>query len=158
MFRSGAALLVCLLCAAAARAQATTGELSGVILDRTSERPLVGVVVTLVGTDRSAVTDDDGRFRLAGAPAGAQRLLLAAPGAEPVTIDEEVVAGRHRQVRYLLATTAPRGAYESTVRAPRVERAGVGETRVAREEARRGAGAGDDPLKVIEDLPGVARA
>jgi hypothetical protein len=158
MFRSGAALLVCLVGAGTARAQATTGELSGIVLERGSERPLVGVVVTLVGADRSAVTDDDGRFRLAGAPAGAQRLTLAAPGGEPVTIDEEIVAGRHRQVRYLVATTLPRGAYESTVRAPRVERAGVVETGVAREEARHVAGTGDDPLKVIEDLPGVARA
>ena len=44
------------------------------------------------------------------------------------------------------------------MRAPRVERAGVVETGVAREEARRVAGAADDPLKVVEDLPGVARA
>ena len=44
------------------------------------------------------------------------------------------------------------------MRAPRVERAGVVETGVSREEARRVAGAADDPLKVVEDLPGVARA
>src|SRR5207253_7144197 len=85
-------------------------------------------------------------------------LTLAAPAAEPVTVDEEIVAGRHRQVRYLLLPSRPLGAYESTVRAPRVERAGVIETGVAREEARRVAGAADDPLKVVEDLPGVARA
>ena len=155
MFRSSIAL-ACLLVAVTAHAQATTGELSGVVLDRATERPLVGVTVTL--GERSAITDEDGRFRLIGAPAGSQTLILAAPNAAPVSVEEEVIAGRHRQVRYLVALEAPRGAYESTVRAPRVERAGVVETGVAREEARRVAGAADDPLKVVEDLPGVARA
>ncbi|HEX4459979.1 MAG TPA: hypothetical protein VIA18_18505 [Polyangia bacterium] len=44
------------------------------------------------------------------------------------------------------------------MRAARVEHAGVVETAVGAAEARRVAGTGDDPLKVIEDLPGVARA
>jgi TonB dependent receptor len=58
-----------------------------------------------------------------------------------------------------VATTpaAPR-IYQSNVRAARVERAGVVETAVSGEEARHVAGTADDPLKVIEDLPGVARA
>ncbi|MCA1665179.1 MAG: carboxypeptidase-like regulatory domain-containing protein, partial [Myxococcales bacterium] len=150
--------LVCLGLATAARAQPTTGDLSGVVVERATERPLVGVTVTLAGTERSAITDEEGRFRLTGAPAGPATLILAAPDSAPVSVEEEVVAGRHREVRYLLAPAAPRGAYESTVRAPRVERAGVVETGVGREEARRAAGAADDPLKVVEDLPGVARA
>lgn len=44
------------------------------------------------------------------------------------------------------------------MRAARVERAGVVETTVGAAEARHVAGTGDDPIKVIEDLPGVARA
>ena len=151
-------MLACVCAATAARAQATTGELSGVIVDRATERPLVGVTVTLVGSARSAITDDEGRFRFAGAPAGHQTLVLTAPDSEPVTVDEEIVAGRHRDVRYLIAPSVTRGAYESTVRAPRVERAGVVETGVGRQEARSVAGTADDPLKVVEDLPGVARA
>jgi len=147
-----------LLGAAVAQAQSRTGELSGVVLERATERPIVGVSVTLAGTDRSAITDEAGRFRLIGAPAGHHTLVLTPPGAAPVSVDEEIAAGRHREVRYLVDVAAPRGTYESTVRAPRVERAGVVETGVSREEARRVAGAGDDPLKVVEDLPGVARA
>jgi len=158
MFPRAAIALACVCAATAARAQPTTGDLSGVVVDRATERPLVGVTVTLAGTGRSAITDEDGRFRLTGAPAGRQTLILAAPDSAPVTVDEEVVAGRHRDVRYLLAPSAPRGAYESTVRAPRVERAGVVETGVTRQEARHAAGAADDPLKIVEDLPGVARA
>jgi hypothetical protein len=150
---------IAIVCAAGvAAAQSTTGELGGVVLERGSERPLVGVTVTLVDSGRSAITDEEGRFRFSGAPAGPHTLTLAPPDAEPVTVEEEVLAGRRRDVRYLLAPTVRRGAYQSTVRAPRVERASVVETGVTREEARRTAGAGDDPLKVVEDLPGVARA
>ena len=152
------ALALVVAAAATARAQATTGELSGVIVNRATERPLVGVTVTLAGSGRSAITDEAGRFRLSGVRAGPQSLVLAAPNSAPVTVDEEVVAGRHREVRYLLTPAAPHAAYESTVRAPHVERASVVETGVTRKEARRAAGAADDPLKVVEDLPGVARA
>jgi carboxypeptidase family protein len=150
--------LFCLFAAGVARAQATTGELGGVVLDRATERPLVGVTVTLVGSDRSAITDEDGRFRLTGAPAGRHTLTIAPPDAAPLTVDEEIVAGRRRDVRYLVAPVVAHAGYQSTVRAPRVERAGVIETGVVREEARRVAGTADDPLKVVEDLPGVARA
>ena len=68
--RIALALALLVAAAATAHAQATTGELSGVVLDRATERPLVGVTVTLAGTGRSAITDEDGRFRLSGAPAG----------------------------------------------------------------------------------------
>ena len=144
--------------AGVAHAQSTTGELTGVVLDRLSERPLLGVTVTMVDAGRSDVTDDDGRFHFFGAAGGRHTLTLTAPDAAPVTVDEQVIAGRHREVRYLLEPRARAEGYQSTVRAPRVERASVVETSVSQQEARQVAGAGDDPLKVVEDLPGVARA
>ncbi|HEY2743911.1 MAG TPA: TonB-dependent receptor [Polyangia bacterium] len=154
------ALVFVVAAAVAAHAQTlpTTGELSGVIVERGSERPLVGVGVAIAGSDRSAITDEAGRFALLGAPAGRVTLVLTPPGAAPLRIDEEVAAGRHRQVRYVVSLEAARAGYESIVRAPRVERAGVVEIGVSREEARHAAGTADDPLKVLEDLPGVARA
>lgn len=152
-----AAFLVVALVAAAARAQPATGELEGVVLDRATEQPLGGVAVTMPDVGRSATTDEAGRFRFAGAPAGRHALVLAAPELVPVTVDEEVTPGALRQVRYLIAPERAR-PYESTVRAPRVERASVVETGLSRAEARRVAGTGDDPLKVVEDLPGVGRS
>lgn len=140
---------------AIALAQPATGELEGVVLDRANEAPLADVTVTL--GDRISITDGDGRFRFAGVAAGHHAVLLDGEKLAPVTVDEEVVAGVRRQVRYLVSPRA-RVAYESTVRAPRVERAAVVETAIARETARRTPGAGDDALKVVEDLPGVARA
>ncbi|MDB4967013.1 MAG: TonB family protein / TonB-dependent receptor [Myxococcales bacterium] len=137
---------------------AATGELSGIVLERGTARPLGGVTVTMTDVARVARTDDDGRFRFIGAPVGRHTLTLAGPELDDVAVDEEVAGGRHREVRYLVTTRAPSDRYQSVVRAPRIERAGVVETGVGREEARHVAGAADDPLKVVEDLPGVARA
>jgi hypothetical protein len=173
MFRSAAAVALTLLLAAAAHAQAT-GELGGVVYDRATRAPLPDVVVTLRsaaetraagsvetrtagGETRTAITDEQGRFSFLGAPAGKVTLELASSG-ERVTVDESVTAGRRRDVEYLLSSAGPKAPYVAWVRAPTVERATVVETRIGREEARRAAGAGDDPLKVVEDLPGVARA
>ena len=150
--------LAVLLATVAARAQPVTGELSGVIVERGSERPLPGVSVTMSDAARVARTDDEGRFRFIGAPVGRHTLVLGAPDLDDITIDEEVVGGAHREVRYLVTPRAPQARYQSTVRAPRLERSGVVETGVAREEARRVPGTADDPLKVVENLPGVARA
>jgi hypothetical protein len=149
------AIVALMLGPAIARAQPATGELEGVVLDRATELPLADVTVRLA--ERLSITDAEGRFRFAGVRAGRHTLTLEGPKLEPVTVDEEVTPGVRRTVRYLVS---PRMsvAFESTVRAPRVERAAVVETGIAREEARRAPGAGDDPLKVIEDLPGVARA
>src|SRR5262249_14663737 len=155
MWRRSAALALALVLGAALTARAqpgpATGELSGVVVERASERPLVGIVVTVVGSERSAITDEEGRFRLSGMPAGTLTLVLTPPDGAPVRVDEEILAGRHRQVRYLVSPEAARDRYQSTVRAPRVERAGVVEVGVSREQARRVAGAADDPLKVVED-------
>ena len=149
--------MLVVLAAAVARAQPATGELEGVVLDRATEQPLPGVRVTLGDLGRSATTDADGRFRFAGAPAGRHPLVLDAPTLEPVTVDEEVTPGALRTVRYLVSPRRQE-PYVSTVRAPRVERASVVESGVTRAEARRVAGTGGDPLKVVEDLPGVARS
>jgi hypothetical protein len=152
-------VIALVLLAAAARAQTVaSGELDGVVLERGSERPLGGVRVQVSDLPAAvAVTGPDGHFALPPLPAGSHTLVLTPPGLDPLSVDEEIGAGVHKSVRYLVAS-AVRPRYETTVRAPRVERAGVVETGVSRAEARRVAGTADDPLKVVEDLPGVARA
>ena len=73
------------------------------------------------------LTDEEGRFRLSGAPAGCVTLVLTPPGAAPLRVDEEVLAGRHRDVLRYLAdhrSRARRLRVDQCAR-PRVERAGV---------------------------------
>ena len=69
-----AAVLVLLLCAAAARAQTATGSIEGLVVDSTGA-VLPGVAVTIVhqgtGVSREVVSDAQGLFRAPLLPVGA---------------------------------------------------------------------------------------
>jgi len=61
-------------------AQAQTGAVAGQVTDSLTQRPLVGVEVSIPGVARKAVTDQDGRFSLAGVPVGPQIVQTALIG------------------------------------------------------------------------------
>src|SRR5689334_4878054 len=73
-----------------ATAQGTVGTVSGTIRERGSERPLAGVQVRVVGTQRAALSDATGNYRIAGVPVGTIQLSAQqigyAPQARSVTI------------------------------------------------------------------------
>ena len=60
------AALVVAAALAAAPAGAQQGEISGVVVEAQSQRPVPGAQVTVQGQTRSAVTDPEGRFRITG--------------------------------------------------------------------------------------------
>ncbi|MDB4913305.1 MAG: TonB-dependent receptor [Gemmatimonadetes bacterium] len=75
-----------LLCLAAlfgvsssASAQAS-GAIAGVVTNAETHTAVMGAKVALSGRDRSALTDDHGRYTLRDVPAGAQRVLVTAIG------------------------------------------------------------------------------
>ena len=72
-------------------AQATKGTIRGRITDEATHQALSGVVVTL--GHRSALTQNDGRYVVAGVPAGADSLRARLLGYAPVGQLVEVVAG-----------------------------------------------------------------
>src|SRR2546426_9929899 len=66
--------LIALACSAAGLgAQTGTGTITGHVTDSATGRPVVAVRLSVVGTDRAAVTAEDGGFVLAAVPAGARR-------------------------------------------------------------------------------------
>jgi hypothetical protein len=70
-----------LLCAANLTAQ--TGTISGRVIDSASRQPLSAVSLRLVGTQRGAVTRDDGTYTLPNVPVGAQRVRASRIGFGP---------------------------------------------------------------------------
>src|SRR5256885_13507479 len=71
--------------AAGLGAQTGTGTITGHVTDSATGRPVVAVRLSVVGTDRTAVTAEDGGFVLAAVPAGAERggaalVRLSSPG------------------------------------------------------------------------------
>jgi TonB-linked SusC/RagA family outer membrane protein len=52
----------------------TAALVTGTVTDEATRRPVAGVQITVIGTTLGAMTDDQGRYRLAGVPAGSARL------------------------------------------------------------------------------------
>src|SRR2546429_7464183 len=70
-------------------AQTGTGTITGHVADSVTGRPVVAVRLSVVGTDRAAVTAEDGGFVLAAVPAGTQRVRASRIG---FSAREETVA------------------------------------------------------------------
>ena len=77
-----------------AAAQTATGRITGVITDRTAGAPISNVTVTVVGTQLAARSGPDGRYVLADAPVGAQRIRAARIGYAPTDQLVTLAAGQ----------------------------------------------------------------
>jgi len=129
-------------------------NLTGRIRERGTRRKLSGIEVT--AGDRSAFSDQEGRFELRGLPEGEPiEIVIAAPGYERFSTRETIPPGQKVEVEYRLQPLFV-SPFEATVEGER-ERTEVSRTTVTRAETERVAGTQGDPLKVVEDLPGVAR-
>ncbi len=62
--------------ASAAQQPAATGVITGRVVDRAGNTPVAAAQVFVVGTTRSAVTDDNGAFRISGVAAGTAQVRV----------------------------------------------------------------------------------
>ncbi|HXX32812.1 MAG TPA: TonB-dependent receptor [Myxococcaceae bacterium] len=144
--------------AAPATEQAREGPVnfSGTVLERGTRRPLAGAEVALPDLKLVTTTDAQGAFRMRDVPAGTQRIVVDATGHDRFETTESFSAGKETRVRYFLLKRyfSP---YETVVRAER-EKKEVTELSLSLQEVQRIPGTYGDALKVVQNLPGVARA
>ncbi len=96
-----------LLCSAGAvRAQTPTGRIGGVVTESGSSSPLASVSVIVVGTQRGVLTAGDGRYVLAGVPAGAYTVRAMALGYGNEDVQVQVVAGQTATANFQLTPQA----------------------------------------------------
>jgi len=91
-----------LLWAAQLGAQASTGAITGRVIDTTSQQPLSGVRIHVAGTDRSTLTVEDGSFLLGGVPAGIQQVRASRIGYVVQQQQVTVTAGATASVEFAL--------------------------------------------------------
>lgn len=142
----------------------TTGELSGVLRDRATGKPIAQATVR-VGDHTEVVTDSAGAFYFPDLPAGQVGVVIIVQGLpEPLSVNEEIAAGTTTEARYDVVLPEPSVQSDDTddlevvvVAPPRLDRSVVS-TKIAASEARRLPGTQGDVLKVIDSMPGVGRA
>lgn len=130
-------------------------NLKGQVRERGSRRRLTGVEVTVPAAGLSSFTDAKGQFELRGVPAGAQEVVIAAPGFERLAVKEVIEEGKALEVRYLLQPLFA-SPFEATITGEK-ERQELSKTSISIQEVNRIPGTQGDALKVVENLPGVAR-
>ncbi len=129
--------------------------LRGVVLERGTREPLAGVSVS-AGDGASGFTDREGRFELTGLAPGAVKVSAVAPSHHRFETEETLEAGKALEVRYYLRKKG-QDLYEALVVGQR-DKKEVTSVTITSGEVSRVAGVSGDTVKVVQNLPGVARA
>ncbi len=110
-FRTGfrnfvGALAVCALSAFAVEAAAQTGTVTGQVVSEATGEPVANAQVVVVGTQRGALTDREGRFTVANVSAGSREIRAQSIGYRSVTQTVQVPADGEVAVSFRLVPTA----------------------------------------------------
>ena len=135
------------------------GKISGVVLNKSTQQPLVGVNVSVIDTEVRAVTDNQGRFSIPNLPIGTYQLKALRIGYETLVKTDVVVStGRDvniviqlKEVVFQLEEVAVQADY--FYKAPEVS---TSLHTFGREEIRRAPGSVEDINRVMMSMPGVA--
>ncbi|MBL0939454.1 MAG: carboxypeptidase-like regulatory domain-containing protein [Gemmatimonadaceae bacterium] len=92
--------------AASAQQVAATTSLAGIVLVDSTERPIAGAEVELIGTTFRARSDSSGAFFIAGVPPGSYRLQVRAVGYSPILVDLALGREKMEDVDILLRPVA----------------------------------------------------
>jgi TonB-linked SusC/RagA family outer membrane protein len=84
----------------------TTGSIQGRVAEAGSQRPLSGTQVTIVGTGRSMLANQNGEFMFPGVPAGVHRVRVEYIGFTTIEQSVRVQADRVTRADFTLETNA----------------------------------------------------
>ena len=127
---------------------------NGVVLERGTRDPVEGAQVVVEG--RETVTGEGGKFEFSDVPGGTFPVVVVNSEYERYQVSETFTAGRRTEVKYFIRKKLY-GSYETVVRTTR-ERKEVAQVTLTQEEIKLIPGTNGDAFRVVQNLPGVARA
>jgi TonB family protein len=133
----------------------------GVIRDHDTKKPIAGLKVAVEGVGET-VTDEEGHFQFEEVPVGKHPITISGEGFTTINTEENIEEGKHLEVKYTVTPKAQNAQNDESdleilVVAPRIKKE-ILTTEIKVEEGRRVPGTQGDTLKVVQNLPGVARA
>ena len=137
-------------------------EFTGIVRDKKSGQPLADVRVEVDGSPPQK-TDASGRFKFEHVMPGTHSVTLVGPNFTPIGTEETLAAKTTHDVTYDVEVqvehlpTELRSDLEIVVISTHLHKS-VAVTTVSAEQGAKAAGTGGDVIKVVENLPGVARA
>jgi TonB family protein len=139
----------------------STINYEGVIRDHDTKKPIAGLKVSVEGLGETT-TDEEGHFEFEEVTPGKHPITISGEGFTTINTEETIEEGKHLEVKYTVTPKAENPAgdesdLEILVVAPRIKKE-ILTTEIKVEEGRRVPGTQGDTLKVVQNLPGVARA
>ncbi|HET9953931.1 MAG TPA: TonB-dependent receptor, partial [Polyangiaceae bacterium] len=139
-----------------------SAEFTGIVRDQHSKQPLSGVRIEL-DTGEVQTTGDDGRFTFSAVAPGTHSVTLTGPTFTPLGTEETLELGKRYDATYdvevsaVAITPEDQSDFEVVIVASKLG-SKISATEVSAEQGARAAGTGGDVVKVVENLPGVARS
>ncbi|MBM4346014.1 MAG: TonB-dependent receptor [Deltaproteobacteria bacterium] len=137
------------------RAPAGAVQVRGVVREKGTRRPVRGLMLVVDGGTAETTTDADGAFQFALLAPGTHRLQSPAGEYRPLDVPFAVANGKVTELQ-LRAERVHYGLYRATAEAP-PQPADMARRELAVEEIQRVPGVYGDAMKVVQNLPGVAR-
>jgi len=133
----------------------TTDPVAGRVREQGTRLPIAGVAVAIPDLGLEVQTDDSGHFSFQGVPPGKYRVEAVPVEHKRDSIEVEVREGEQSQVTFYLQPLAV-NPYEVVVRGKRRQTT-VSRVTLRQKELTTVPGTFGDPVRVVENLPGVAR-
>jgi hypothetical protein len=172
MKSSSFSLFVCLLIGAVGSAQDVSipaipqsavappaGDLvlSGTLFERGTKHPLEGINIFLLPLKLKAVTGPNGHFEFHNVPSGTFSFVVNATDFQRLDKPVELTADNSAKEKLLYLERASYQGFETTVKGRAEKRDDTTRTMEAKQFLTM-PGAGGDPVKAIQNLPGIARS
>lgn len=132
--------------------------LFGQVLEAGTRKPLAGVKLQVEGTALETRSDEAGQFQFQEVPAGTVSIQLSKKGFETLLLEAVIEEGRQTQATWYLYPRADGGASSFAIEVVERRSTEVLQHSFTMEEVRNTPGTFGDPLRVVQNLPGVARA
>ena len=164
---NGRLALLALLLAATASHGADSGNpirhgiVKGVVLDRSTQRPVAGANILVLDRELGTIVDEEGRFAISSVPVGVQRLQISMIGYETAVRADVVV--RYKRITAVEVELREKavGMGETVVRADYfsdVDEEVVSTVNFSYEEIRRSPGSAGDISRLLQALPAINMA
>ncbi|MBV8760956.1 MAG: TonB-dependent receptor [Deltaproteobacteria bacterium] len=129
----------------------------GIVVERFKKTPVAGAKIAIKDLGLEALTDEQGQFAFTDLPPGTHPVELSGAGLITVTTEEEIAPKQKRTVKYYAELKEEGVDEEEVVHATRIKKE-TASVSIRTEEARKVPGTQGDTLKVVQNLPGVARS